>query len=117
MAKNKDATRYFSDLHEKSVCEALGAIQQPNSGAVTFRKGDAVQKAASLLIECKCSMSDKNSVSIKKEWVDKNKEEAFTQRLYNSCIAFNFKPNGNNYYVIDEKLMQFLVEKLVEENK
>lgn len=117
MNKNADSTRFYSDKHEKSVCRALNATQQPNSGASRFRKGDVVSKAASLLCECKCCMAEKQSVSIKKEWIDKNKEEAFSQRLSNRCIAFNFKPDGDNYYVIDEKLMRFLVEKLEEDDE
>ena len=111
------ATRDYSDTHEKSVCKALGATQQLNSGATKYMKGDVVKKSASLLCECKCCMSPKSSVSIKKEWIDKNRQEAFSQRLSNSCIAFNFEPNGENYYVINEKLMQYLVECLEQEEK
>lgn len=114
--KNKEATRFYSDKHEKSVCRALDAIQTSNSGANRFDKGDVIQKEASLLIECKTVMEEKKSVSIKKEWIDKNKEEAFSNRLSNSAICINFGPSTNNYYVIDEKLMKFLVEKLIEEN-
>ena len=109
---NKESTRYFSDRHEKSVCKALGAIQQPNSGAGLWRKGDVVQENASLLIECKCSMKPKNSVSIKKEWVDKNKKESFFCRLSNTAICINFEPDGENYYLINEKLMKLLCDKL-----
>lgn len=113
--KNTEATRYYSDIHEKSVCKALNAKQQSNSGANRFRKGDCVNEKASLLLECKTSMSNKDSFSIKKEWIEKNKEEAFTQRLSNTSIAFNFGPDEKNFYIIDEKLMKFLVEKLEEE--
>ncbi len=116
MTSNKEATRYYSDLHEKSVCRALDATQTPNSGATKWRKGDVVQKQASLLIECKTVMTEKQSVSIKKEWIDKNREEAFSNRLDNSCLCINFGPNTDNYYVISEKLMKFLVEKLQDEN-
>lgn len=112
--QNKNSTRYFSDQHEKSVCKALNAIQQPNSGAGLWKKGDVVQEEASLLIECKCSMKLKTSVSIKKDWIDKNKKELFVNRLANSALCINFEPNGENYYVIDEKLMQVLCEKLKE---
>ena len=105
MNKNKESTRYYSDAHEKSVCKELHAVQQSNSGAGLWRKGDCINNDASLLIECKCSMSEKTSFSIKKEWIEKNKEEAFSQRLSNSCIAFNFEPGGDNYYVINSKLM------------
>ena len=116
MTKNIESTRYYSDRHEKSVCKALNAYQQANSGAGKFRKGDVVNKNAGILIECKTCMSKKDSFSIKRDWVTKNKEEAFTQRLSNSCIAFNFGPDEPNYYCINEKLMSFLIEKLEEEN-
>lgn len=112
--KNKESTRYYSDLHEKSVCKALNATQTPNSGATKFKKGDCVQKEVSLLIECKTSTSEKSSVSIKKEWIDKNNKEAKDMRLDNSCICFNFGPSTDNYYVISEKLMRYLVESLKE---
>lgn len=116
MAKsNPNATRTFSDAHEKSVCKALGAVQCSNSGAGNFRKGDCVHQDASLLIECKTTMTEKSSVSIKKEWIDKNEDERFAMRLENQAICFNFGPQTKNYYVINEKLMKFLVEKLEEE--
>ncbi len=117
MNKNTESTRYFSDRHEKSVCSATNAYQVSNSGAGKFKKGDCINKEASLLIECKTVMNPKASVSIKKDWVDKNREEAFENRLENNCIAFNFEPGGDNFYVISEKLMAFLVEKLEEEYK
>ena len=113
---NKESTRYFSDIHEKSICKALGAVQVPNSGAGRFTKGDCIQRNASLLIEAKTSMKDKDSFSIKKEWLLKNREEAFANRLSNSCLCFRFGPEQENYYVISEGLMRFLVEKLQEEN-
>ena len=114
MTKNLNSTRAFSDKHEKSVCKALGAKQQPNSGAGLWRKGDVVQEDASLLIEGKCSMSSKKSVSIKKDWLEKNKKEAFFNRLANTAVCINFEPDGKNYYVIDEKLMKLLCDKLKE---
>ena len=116
MTKNISATRYFSDAHEKSICKALGGTQNSNSGAGNFSKGDVVVKDASLLIEAKCCMKSKDSVSIKKEWVDKNKQEGFMVRRDNQAVCINFEPDGPNYYLIDEKLMRFLVEKLIEEN-
>ena len=61
-------------------------------------------------------MTDKDSISVKREWDIKNKEEAFTLRNSNSCICFNFRPESENFYIIDEKLMKYLVNKLVEEN-
>ena len=113
MTKNKESTRFFSEEHEKSVQNELGGILSSNSGANRFRKGDLLIPQV-MLVECKCSMTPKDSFSIKKEWIEKNKEEAFSQRVENSCIAFNFGPKQENYYVINSKLMQFLVDKLQE---
>ena len=108
--KNTDSTRFYSDKHEKSVCKALGAKQQSNSGAGKFNKGDVITD--NFLIECKTVMSPKASISIKREWVDKNKNEAFAIRKPYQAVCFNFGPEGKNYYVINETLMKFLVEKL-----
>ena len=116
MTNNKNSTRYFSDMQEKAVCKALGAKQNPNSGAGHWRKGDCRVDEASLLIECKTTMTEKSSYSIKREVLEKNKEEAFSCRLSASCVCFDFGPNTSRYYVIDEPLMKFLVEKLTEEN-
>lgn len=113
---NQNSTRYYSDMHEKSVCKALNGVQQSNSGAGKFNKGDVVIPSCGLLIECKTSMTEKQSVSVKREWIEKNKDEGFAIRMSNSAVCFNYGPDTNNYYVINEKLMKFLVEKLAEEN-
>lgn len=114
MSLNKETTRYYSSNHENSIAKAINGKVQVNSGGTKFYKGDVVQKNASLLIEAKCSMSNKTSFSIKKEWIEKNRQEAFSMGLNNSALCFTFEPNGKNYYIIDEKTMKFLVEKLEE---
>lgn len=116
MTKNKNSTRYYSDIQEETIARMLNGVRSSNSGAAKFSGGDVKVLKASLLIECKTAMTDKDSVSIKKDWIIKNKEEMFSQRLSNSCIAFNFGPNQPNYFIIDEKLMRFLVDRLKEEN-
>ena len=105
----------LSDMQEKSVCKALGGDQVSNSGAGRFKKGDVIVKSASLLVECKCQMTEKDSYSVRKETLLKNSQEAFDNRLSNSCLCFNFGPETDNYYVISEKLMRYLVEKLEED--
>ena len=112
----KNSTRAIADIHEKSICKALGAKQQSNSGAGHFCKGDVIHDGASMLIEAKTTMSPKNSISIKKEWIEKNHAEAFSLRKSNSCICFNYGPDTDNYYVISEKLMKYLINKLEEDN-
>lgn len=115
--QNRESTRAYSDAQEKYICKILGGTQVSNSGAGLFTKGDVIVKDASLLIECKCQMKEKDSYSIKKEVLWKNYEESFSNRLTNSCLCFNFGPNSDNYFVISERLMKFLVEKLKEENE
>lgn len=114
---NKEATRYASSVQEKRVAGKLGGKVSSNSGAGMFNKGDIVVEDASLLIECKTCMEPKKSFSIKKEWIEKNKEEAFRLRLDNHVIAFNFDyQDKKDYYIIDDKLMGFLVDCLEKEN-
>lgn len=112
----KNSTRAAADRHEKSICKALGAQQQSNSGAGHFRKGDVIHNEASMLIEAKTCMTEKQSFSIKKDWIQKNEEERFALRKSNSCICFNFGPDSDNYYIVNEKLMKFLIDKLIDEN-
>ena len=113
--KNSESTRYFSDKQEKQVARIINGYQTANSGAGHFVKGDVVNKTAGILCECKCVMSEKDSISVKKSWIDKSKEEAKSTRLSNACIAINFKPDGENYFIIDEKLMTYLIECLERE--
>ncbi len=79
-----------------------------------FQKGDLTTD--DWLIECKTKMSSSESMSIKKEWLEKNlKESLFMGKKYNA-LAFNFGPDESNYYIIDEQTFQCLVE-LLKENK
>lgn len=112
---NENSTRFFSDAHEKSVCKVLNGHQTANSGAGHFSKGDVLLNDVSFMIECKTCMKDKDSFSIKKEWLDKNKQEKFSMRKDNTSLCFNFGPGQENYYIIDEKLMCYLINKLKEE--
>ena len=101
-------TRYYSSQQEKTVAKSLGGKRQPNSGATMFAKGDVV--ADSWLIECKTRTQPSDSISIKKSWIEKNSVEAlFLSKPFNA-IAFNFGPNEENYYIIDEDMMKFLME-------
>ena len=60
---------------------------------------------------------NKKSFSIKKEWLDKSADELFASRCNSNVIAFNFNyEDKKDYYVINDKLMKFLIEKLREEN-
>jgi len=114
--KNTESTRYYSNLQESYIAKKFNGQVSPNSGASKFTKSDVILKKASMSVECKTSMTEKKSFSIQKEWLDKMRKEAWENRLSNACLAISFSPEGNeNYFVIDEKLFAFLVEKLEEE--
>lgn len=116
MTKNKSSTRYASETQERRVADKLSGRVNSNSGAGRFFKSDVVVDSASLSIECKTCMQEKDSFSIKKEWIEKHRQESWSNRLANSVIAFNFNyQDSHDYYVIDDSLMKFLVEKLKEE--
>lgn len=117
MTKNKSSTRFASEAQEKRVASKLGGRVSSNSGAGRFDKSDIYLDDIDLSIECKTCQTEKNSFSIKKEWLEKHKREAFQTRAANNVIAFNFFYSDNqDYYVIDDKLMRFLVDKLREDN-
>lgn len=117
MTKNKSSTRYASTIQEERVSNLLGGRRNSNSGAGLFDKSDIVVDRASMSVECKTCMTPKDSFSVKKEWLKKSKEEAFSNRLENHAIAFNFFfEDKEDYFIIDSKLMSFLVEKLSEES-
>ena len=107
-------TRYFSNKQEKQVVKAIGGKQVANSGATSFAKGDI--KTKTFLIEAKTVTKAKDSFSIKKTWLIKNKEEAFAMNRPYSALAFNFGPEEPNYYIIDEKLFKELVRMMEEQN-
>lgn len=95
-------TRYFSSRQEKAVAKAIGGKQTANSGATMFSKGDV--RTEDWLIECKTKTSPSASISIKREWIEKNEEEAFAMGKHHSAVAFNFGDlrNAKNYYIISE---------------
>ena len=115
--KNTDATRYYSDMQEKRVVNKIGGSQTANSGAGMWTKGDVIIKEASMLVECKTPTDKKSSITLKKEWVDKNREEMKQMQLSNQCVCITFEPGTENFFLIDEKLMKYLVEKLSEEDE
>lgn len=106
-------TRYYSNKQEKYVAKKLKGKQQPNSGATNFIKGDVELKH--FLLDCKTVTSERKSVSIKKEWLDKIRKEAFAMGKNHSAICFNFEPNGKNFYIIDEGTFEYLQEKMEED--
>ena len=100
MTHNKNSTRYYSGRQERKVAEAVNGKITANSGATKFGAGDVT--ANDWLIECKTCTTEKASFSIKKEWLDKNKEEAFAMRKPYNALCFDYG-NSPRYYIVDEK--------------
>lgn len=115
----KQPTRAFSEKQETAVAKAIGGKRTPNSGATDFGgKGDVLTSGKeSWLIECKTKTSNSESISIKRDWFLKNKEEAAFEGKDHQAIVFNFGPDypyNENHYIIDEYLFLELLEYLKE---
>lgn len=111
----KIPTRTFSSKQEKDVAKAVGGNQTKNSGATPWQKGDVLTSGEeSFLIEAKTKTSSSDSISIKKDWFLKNKQEAVFMGKKHTAIVFNFGPDEENHYIIDEYLFQELLEHLKE---
>lgn len=105
-------TRHFSKMQEEAVAKATGGKRTPNSGATDFGGKSDVDIANLFNIECKTKTSNSESISIKKEWIHKNRREALFDGNPYSAIAFNFGPDSENYYIIDEYLFLELIDHL-----
>ena len=108
-------TRKYSKAQEKRVAKNLKGRRTANSGATKFSKGDV--RTEHFCIECKTAMTEKKSMSIKREWIETIKEEAFGMGKPHWAVAFNFGglDNPDNFYIIDEALFKTLQDYLEEE--
>lgn len=109
---NKNSTRYYSSKQEKHIAKSMNGNCVANSGATLFSKGDV--KSDNWLFEAKTCMKEQSSFSIKKEWLDKLKSEAFAMNKYYYSLVFNFGDNTENYYIINERTMKE-IKNLLEE--
>lgn len=107
-------TRYYSKKQEDAIAKKLGGQRVKNSGATAWQKGDV--HLDKWLLEAKTKTTSSKSISIQKEWLEKNVKEALFQGKPYTALAFNFGPDEKNYYIIDEELFETLVYILNEEN-
>ena len=108
MSKNKG--KDYSVSQENDIARLLGGRVQSNSGGTRFGGGDV--QTAQFFIEAKTPTKEQTSFSIKREWMEKMREQAFEQGKYHCALAFRFSPDGNDYFVINSRLMRELVEYL-----
>lgn len=104
-------TRFYSNKQEKAVAKAVQGKQTANSGATAFSKGDVRNDL--FLLECKTHTEFRNSFTIKHDWIDKNREEAFQMGKRYSALVIDFG-DGENHYLINERLFQELLARLRE---
>ena len=104
----KDPTRAYSKKQENYVAKKFGGDRVKNSGATMFAPGDVLTDR--FLLECKTKMSDSESITIHKSWLEKIQKEALFAGKPYQALLFNFGPNQRNYAIIDENLFQELLE-------
>lgn len=111
------STRECSSVQENRIANKLEGFANSSSGSGRFNKSDVNIPSANMIIECKTCMSPKSSFSIKKDWLDKLKQEAFSMDRENFALAFNFNyEDKDDYFIINDRLMKYLVKKLEEDN-
>lgn len=114
MTNNKKSTRYYSGRQERKVAKTLKGKTVPNSGASKFVAGDIVLDG--WLLECKTTTEFRKTFTLHKEWFDKNKEEAFAMHKDYNAVVIDFG-DGEQHYIIDEKLFKKLLNYLKEDNE
>ena len=105
------ASRFYSDRQEKAVAKAIGGKQTKNSGATMFQKSDVLTD--DFTIECKTKTTNSESISIKREWFEKQLKESIQMHKKYSAIVINFGPDepyNENHYIIDERLFTMLLD-------
>lgn len=108
-------TRWFSRKQEDAVADATGGKRTKNSGATLFQKGDVLLEDFTL--ECKTKTTNSESISIKREWFEKQLKESIQMHKKYSAIVINFGPDepyNENYYIIDERLFTMLLDYIAE---
>lgn len=108
-------TRFYSKQQENKVAKAIGGKRTANSGATKWSKGDVRTDDNLFLIECKTHTELREQFTIKRDWILKNEEEAFQMGKRYSALAIDFG-DGEQHYIISEKLFLELLEHLREVN-
>ena len=113
--KEHKANRFYSKNQEVRVAKIVGGKRTLNSGVTLFQKGDV--ETSDFLIECKTSIEEKKSFSIKHEWLKKLKLEARSMGNPHYALLFNYGGyESENYCIISEKDF-ILFKTLLETNK
>lgn len=99
------STRAKSSQQEKRIAKALGGRQVVGSGSTPFLKGDVI--AGKLFIEAKTKMDPAKQITVKREWLDKAKAQAFSTRKEDYTVAFSFG-DAKEYYILEDLFFEDL---------
>ena len=108
-------TRFYSSKQENKVAKLTGSKTTANSGATNWSKGDI--SSDKFLIECKTKTSHSDSISIKKEWIIKLRQESLFMGKKYEALVFNFGPDEENFAIIDMDLFNTLKDLLENEKE
>lgn len=103
-------TRYYSTKQEKSIAKLVRGKVNANSGAAPFCAGDV--QTHDTLYECKTVTQEKRSYSVKQDVLNKIQKEAFSMGRRHAVLVFNFKPNGEPYFVLTKKHYLELIQNI-----
>ena len=101
----KSSTRAKSSQQEERIAKAMRGKKVIGSGSTPFLKGDVI--VDNLFIEAKTKMEPSKSISVKKEWLEKAKEQAMATRKEDYTVAISFG-EPKEYYIIEDTLMEDL---------
>jgi len=102
---NKNSTRYHSNQQEKRIAKKMGGKQVIGSGATPFLKGDVI--AGKLFIEAKTRAQPATQITVKKEWLEKAKEQSYSTHKPDYALAISFG-EAKDYYVVEDSFFEDL---------
>ena len=98
-------TRAKSSEQEKRIAKALNGKKVIGSGSTPFLKGDVI--VGKLFIEAKTKIKECKSITVKRDWIDKAKKQAFETGKEDMAVAISFG-DDKEYYIIEDTLMEDL---------
>ena len=99
--------RKLADRQDKRVSKATGLKIEINSGACKGRKGDL--KGRDILVETKTLARPQRSISIKKDWLIKLGDQAFSMGKGHHILVFSFGDN-TDYGIMPLKDLYYLYD-------
>lgn len=102
--KNKSSTKFYSNAQESYIAKLLHGSLVPGSGSPHFCVGDVLTQ--NWLVECKTSVKKKSSFAIKEAWLIKHERERIEAQKPYGCLAFQFEPEGENYFILSERMFK-----------